>query len=84
MDGAFYVLREEVTTHDLHLRSQHDIVVRYDYTVIFGFRGCKRNDGYRQKSREEFSAPRGIFLFPTQATSPVYCFMLIRNRMLIE
>ena len=31
MDGAFYVLREEVTTHDLHVRSQHDIVVRYAY-----------------------------------------------------
>ena len=33
-------------------------------TVIFGFRRCKRNDGYRQKSRGEFSAaPRGLFYF---------------------
>jgi len=28
--------------------------------------------------------PAGFFIFLPQATSPVYCFMLIRNRMLIQ
>ena len=35
-----------------------------------------------KKPARSFRAPRGLFAF--QATSPVYCFMLIRNRMLIE
>ena len=37
-----------------------------------------------KKSREEFRCSPRFFLFLLHATSPVYCFMLIRNRMLIE
>lgn len=48
------------------------------HTIIFGFRRCKRNDGHRQKSREEFSLlPAGFFLFLFQATSPVYSKVII-------
>ncbi len=31
-----------------------------------------------------FVAPRGILLFLRQATSPVYCFMLIRSRIKVK